>query len=304
MKIAVFFEHADIGSSGSYAERALRFLGHEVAHFTRADMDRVLPGYDLYFRVEDGEYGYRFVKHQHPAVYWTMDTHVPYSRKKILAEAGQYDFLFPCHQSGAALLKGKGYPVYWLPVGADPELHGRIQVPLAYDVASIGKDEGVPRMIFNQEIRERCPRSFIKKAHFRLMQPVYSAAKIGFNQSIRNDLNMRSFEVTAAGAMLLASALEDDSFERLGFVDGKHLVIFRSPKELFEKLDYYLNHEKERAQIAEAGRMLTIGQHTYKHRMQEMLEALKSHGLLKDISPDRPAKDYPPAKIEPAFQAV
>ncbi|MBI4430511.1 MAG: glycosyltransferase family 1 protein [Candidatus Omnitrophica bacterium] len=284
MKIALFFEHRDIGASGSYVERALRALGHTVTHFRKSNVADA-RGQDLYFRMEDGEFGYRFSREQHPVIYWTMDTHLDYPRKKVLEEAPQYDFIFACHQSGEKLLRKRGHRVKWLPVACEPEVHGRVNVPPAYTVASIGKEEGIPRKFFLQEVRERYNPTFIKKAHFSQMQSVYSASKIGFNQAINRDINMRVYEVMCAGAMLLTSEVEDDSYEKLGFIDRKHLVIFHSPKELFELLDYYLSHDSEREAIAEAGCRLAHEKHTYRHRMQTLLSKLKAEGIVRDNSP-------------------
>lgn len=286
MKIALFYEHREIGSSGYYVERALGRLGHEVRHFRKQEIASA-RGFDLYVRTEDGEYGYAFSAAQRPAVYWTMDTHLAHSCRKILREASSYDFLFACHQSGVRLLESRGLAVSWLPVGCDLERHGRIDIPVEYDVSSIGKEEGIPRKFLLQEIRERYPHSFIKKADFRLMPRVYSASKIGFNQAINRDVNMRVFEVMAAGAMLLTSEVEDDSYEKLGFKDGEHFVIFKSPRDLFEKLEYYFANEDARRAIAERGRRLVCERHTYKHRMQAMIETLKEKGIVKDILPSR-----------------
>ncbi len=286
MKIALFFEHRDIGSSGNYVERALRSLGHEVVYFRKHEMAKA-SGFDLYFRVEDGEYGYRFSAEQRPAVYWTMDTHVPFSLRRILKEICEYDFIFACHLSGVKRLtqEGLGARLAWLPVGCDPEVHGKIEGEKKYLVSSIGKEEGVPRKFLLQEIRERYQPAFIQKAHFSQMKPVYSSSKIGFNQAINRDLNMRVFEVMCAGAMLVTSEVEDESYEKLGLADRKNLVIFRSPRELFELLDYYLAHDKEREAIAAEGRRFVLEKHTYRHRMQNALSTLQANGILKDISP-------------------
>lgn len=60
---------------------------------------------------------------------------------------------------------------------------------------------------------------------------------------------MRSYEIMACGAMLLMKRLRDDSAERAGFIDRKHLVIFDGPDDLFKLVDYYLKNRREREDI-------------------------------------------------------
>jgi len=285
VKIAIFYEHRDIGSSGLYAERALRSLGHEVKYFRKHELETLRERFDLYVRTEDGHFGYRFRSAgKVPAVYWTHDTHVPYSIKCIKKEASEYSYIFAAHQSGIRPLADLGYCVEWLPLGCDPELHGRVEVPMAYEVAFIGKEEGIPRKFLLQEIRERYERTFIRKAHFSKMASVYSASKTGFNQAINRDLNMRAFEVLCSGALLVTSDVEDNEYEQIGLLHGKHLIVFSDPRDLFKQLDYYLSHESERKTIADAGRAQTLARHTYRHRMEAMLDTLKRKGIISNSS--------------------
>ena len=76
--------------------------------------------------------------------------------------------------------------------------------------------------------------------------------------------------------MLLMKRLRDDSAEKLGFIDRKHLVIFDGPRDLYGLIDYYLKNRKEREKIAENGYRLTIEKHTYLHRTREMIDVIKN----------------------------
>ena len=75
--------------------------------------------------------------------------------------------------------------------------------------------------------------------------------------------------------MLLMKRLRDDSAQKLGFVDRKHIVIFDGPGDLFKLVDYYLKNKKEREEIAGNGYQFTIQKYTYTHRLKEMVDIVK-----------------------------
>jgi spore maturation protein CgeB len=80
---------------------------------------------------------------------------------------------------------------------------------------------------------------------------------------------MRSFEVPACGAFLLAERTEEhlELFE-----EGKEMASFASPEELEDKVRYYVTHESQRRRIAEAGhRRVTGGGNAYRDRLIELL---------------------------------
>ena len=104
------------------------------------------------------------------------------------------------------------------------------------------------------------------------MARTYSAARIAFNRSIRNDVNMRVFEAVACGSMLMTNDLGDNGLAEL-FRDGVHLATYRDREDLLDKLAFYLEREAVRERIAAAGRAEAIAKHTYAHRMEKMLKA-------------------------------
>jgi spore maturation protein CgeB len=79
--------------------------------------------------------------------------------------------------------------------------------------------------------------------------------------------NMRMFEVTGVGAMLLTDYKQNlHEFFKI----GKEIESYKSANELSQKISYYLKHEPERKKIARAGQIKTLKDHTYKKRMEDL----------------------------------
>ena len=91
------------------------------------------------------------------------------------------------------------------------------------------------------------------------------------NGNAETGLNMRHFEITAAGGFMLC--YEQPEIEE-HFEIGRECVVFRDEADLLEKIDYYLSHPDERCAIALAGQKRTLSQHLYSHRLKTLLPAL------------------------------
>lgn len=280
MKIALFYNPSP-GTIGEYFHRALVSLGETVEHFPVSGMTAPPAGCDVFLRVDHGDYSVDLPKDLRPKAFYAVDTHLMRSWKSIRRLAEGYDRVFCAQQSAARRLPR----AHWVPLGCDPELHGGEPAPaLKYDLAFVGNDGGVPRKFILQELRERWPNSFIGRAPYTRMREIYGQSKMGFHyiectSPLKDHMSMRVYEVLASGTMLLANALADGTFESIGLKDGEHLAVYRSPKELMEKVDYYLRHEEERRRIAQAGRAAVLERHTYRLRAQKIVEQLQ--GLLR-----------------------
>jgi spore maturation protein CgeB len=84
--------------------------------------------------------------------------------------------------------------------------------------------------------------------------------------------NMRLFEATGVGTLLVTEAAPnlDDLFEA-----EREVVTYSSEEELVARIRYYLEHEDERQKVAAAGQRRTLRDHTYAHRMEQLVGLLE-----------------------------
>lgn len=102
----------------------------------------------------------------------------------------------------------------------------------------------------------------------------FLSAKIVVNHLHYSEIwgvNVRCFEAAGVGAFQMVDW-------RPGlwqlFEDGKELVTFTSMADLKKKVDYWLPLETERRAIGEAGQRRALAEHTYRHRLELLLDTL------------------------------
>src|SRR3989344_2603391 len=101
------------------------------------------------------------------------------------------------------------------------------------------------------------------------MFKIYRESKIVVNIDLAKEkegtgVNLRPFEITSCGAMLLN---HDDRKEIFNlFEDGKEFISFKGSEDVRQKVEYYLGHEEELKIIAQAGFERTKNNHTYVQR--------------------------------------
>lgn len=110
-------------------------------------------------------------------------------------------------------------------------------------------------------------------AYAEMMSKILNASKITLNvlrKQNKGNFNMRTFEIPACGGFTLAES-SDEAKEF--FREEKEAVYFSEPDELREKVKYYLAHDEQRAEIAEAGlrRCIEAG-YSYVNRARQVLK--------------------------------
>ncbi|WP_029895389.1 CgeB family protein [Desulfohalovibrio reitneri] len=104
----------------------------------------------------------------------------------------------------------------------------------------------------------------------------YPLSEVNFNctsKQMKGAVNQRVFDVPASGAFLLTDHRRqmEDLFE-----PGREVVFYTSPEEASELAARYLDDPAARARVAEAARQRVLAEHTYDHRLAELLEAMRS----------------------------
>jgi spore maturation protein CgeB len=279
----------------------LRFLGDGVLaalDATRPDLLLAMAQAPLVPAVLD-EVGRRGVLR----AFWFVEDHrlFPYWREVI----GGYDHFFAI-QDGAFLAEAAGAggaAVHYLPCAADPAVHR----PLALDaaaraalgapVAFVGAGYRNRRLAFRPlldlglrlwgsewagagAVEEAVQRGGARVATEDTVR-IFNATAVNLNLHSstfvdgvepRGDfVNPRTFELAACGAFQLV-----DRRRLLPplLAPGTEVAVFDDAAALRDLVRHWLARPDERAAVAAAGRARVLREHTYRHRMQALLEAV------------------------------
>ena len=111
------------------------------------------------------------------------------------------------------------------------------------------------------------------------MVKIYNQAKIVFNPGWSNDeiprpqTKLRHFEVPGAGAFQLTNY--NYELSEL-FEENKEICFYHNTQELLANIQYYLEHDNEREQIAKAGHHRALNEHTLDQRVTALFAHMAS----------------------------
>lgn len=106
------------------------------------------------------------------------------------------------------------------------------------------------------------------------MPKVFHMSKINLNftiPNIKSGIPLRAWDILGAGGFLMTNYQAEIP---LYFEEGKDLVCFDGPEDLKEKVGYYLEHEEERKKIARSGYEKVKANHSYRNRLQQILDTV------------------------------
>ena len=110
------------------------------------------------------------------------------------------------------------------------------------------------------------------------MYKTMSESRIVFNRHIDAAgpyaNNLRLYEAVGSGALLLTDWKQN--MDEI-FTPGRECVTYRDTAECVEQAKYYLQNDAEREEIAQAGRRHLLAEHTYEHRVDELLQIIERH---------------------------
>ncbi len=208
-----------------------------------------------------------------------------------------YDLIFSAHPGLVREIESIGVKASWNPLGVDassfskqPSKDRDIDAVFVGSLGRLQKNTGpllaeVKKLVPSLQIYGSISKSALKRfglaenymgpAWGSKMHEILSRAKISINRhgEIAGPyaVNMRMYESTAAGAMLIT---EDKTNLKDLFTPETEVVAYQSNRDAAEKARYYLDHPEELAKIAKAGQRRTLEDHTYQQRVSRMADEI------------------------------
>jgi len=241
------------------------------------------------------------------SAWYAIDTHL--HLRQHLCMARLFDVTFVAHFE--FLRHFRDCQAHWLPVAADPRLYAQAQKPRDIDIAYIGSDDrGLhsERARLLDLIRSRYRNTFLGRAEPARIGEIYGRAKIVFNKSVRNDVNMRYFEAMGAGAVLVTDSTLDNGVEEL-FSPGEDFLEYRDDASMLAAIDSLLADDEKREQIGARAQKHVLSRHTYHRRAEKILDVLAAttHHVKpgpEDYLPAYHLLHYPEAVLLEASRSV
>ncbi len=252
--------------------------GKGYSNFSRP-LEDIAKEYDVLFVVEN--YAMDWIPNmknlRNIKMFWSIDGHMVLEQHQKWTVANGIDIVLnSCAQFTGAFPGAK--QSVWFPNCVDETL--------VYPMPNVVKKYAIG---FCGNVSNRGPllemlRPFgIKQDIFVIgdaMREALNSYMIGWNFNINNDINYRTFEVTAARTMLMTN--RTDAISML-FDEDVEIILYDGREDMLKKVQYYIAHPQECRKIAQAGYQKTLSMHTYFHRAKVILEVLKESEKLVSV---------------------
>lgn len=266
-------------------------LAHQIKHY-KPDviLNQDLGGVSATFLAEMKPY-YRFLVGQHAATQLKLDSGfkcydlmissfpptVEYFRQQGFSavlnrlgfESRVLTRLGPTQKKYDVALVGSFYDVHSSRVAFLNDLYARLERPETIKVWA----PTIDHLPTDSPIR----RHYMGPAWGTQMYEILNASKMTLNH--HGDVppyanNMRLYEATGVGTLLLTDWKINLSEI---FTPGREVVAYRTVDECADLIQHYLNHAEERESVSRAGQERTLSQHTFLHRMQELVDVVHKY---------------------------
>ncbi|WP_019947079.1 CgeB family protein [Hymenobacter aerophilus] len=228
-----------------------------------------------------------------PTICWWLDDPISLAHNYIPLE--EYDFFFSNSQGTAAVYRHyHAHEPHYLPVGVDPAIHRPLEgVEQQYDIVFAGDWHPVRERVLLELARHHrltiigpwqrnIPKNSPLREHFLRfgyftpaeMALLFNQARIVLNvhqwyQRWEYGINPRLFEASGCRSFQLS----DNKTEIADlYVPGEEIGLYNDAAELPELCAHYLARPDERNRIAANAYARTLRDHTYVHRMTQMLQ--------------------------------
>jgi len=225
-----------------------------------------------------------------PTVCFQVDSYTYLKRR--LRWSSLFDHAAVFHPGHEILFNEGGHPgAFLLPHAVRRALYDVADLPREFEVGFVGQTRGA---IYHkrEELITELARTFRMNDWSRTysleeVAEVYRRSRVAVNigrDDFPQDANMRVFEILASGALLITSLPSELS--GVGLEEGVHFVGYRKASEVFPLVRRFLGDEAARLRIVRAARARILEEHTYDHRVEQLLQRLQEAGTRK-LAPAR-----------------
>ena len=286
------------GTTGNFIEEALK-QEHEVTFCGTGDSRLFISGYhgdldvaefakampqypDLFLYIASAIrcFPKGLERLQCPTAGYLIDVHL--QAKDLLELSRFFDSVLIGHSDYLPLFRDINPYSHWLPVACAPDVHHPVQCVEQYEVGFVGRSRlklkgQVPRAHMLKHLSQLFSMNDFNRSYGpEEMSLVYGQSKMVFNYPVNNDLNMRFFEALACQKLLVTKRIANG--QDTLFREGEHFVAYDGLDDLVEVIRFYLEHDDERERIARQGYELVLSKHTYRIRVEEMLDMILAEG--------------------------
>lgn len=216
-----------------------------------------------------------------PTLWYAIDTHMDFEKHVRIGRL--FDMTLVAQRQYVAPLRARGLTqVQWLPLAFATELLPGTPPERDIDIAYVGSDDATVhphRSALLHALHGRFPSHSFGRATPEEMGRIYAAARVVFNRSVNNDLNMRFFEAMGAGAVLVTDRVVDNGVETL-FEEGRHYLCYENEDDLLRKVSEVLQDRDRLVAIGTAAQSLVLSRHTYAHRASDLATHLAQVRIL------------------------
>ncbi|MEQ1794398.1 MAG: glycosyltransferase, partial [Nitrospira sp.] len=213
-----------------------------------------------------------------PLVWYAIDSHIHVNWHMYYAAAfdvicvAQKDWI-PAYQMDMSRQF-----VSWMPLfchrSGDRHLGLTRDIPLSF-IGTLNSARNPDRVDLIQRLQSRYPIVVQSGPYLE----TFNRSMMVLNQSVANDVNFRTFQAMACGAMLLTERV-GNGFNDL-FQDRTHCALYDkgNVEQIIETVEYYRAHPAEREAVARRGYETVMAAHTSLHRAQALLETVAKQPL-------------------------
>lgn len=270
---------------GSYLERAFLSVGVQVDVYTNdIDFSTIdLSNYLAVLFVESPSKRPITVKNidlvHLPKVFWIHHGSNRLVKNVELCKSYKPDLILLSHS--LHLAEKLPAPIHFFPFAMDQHIFNSSK-PLNnrhFDISFVGGQKYSSRNLILNELSTKLKRkyklSLFSNIYLEKLAELYQNSKIVFNHSPKKykTINMRIFEGMGCGALVLTNQVP---FQSRLFINDEHYVVYKTKKDLFAKINYYLKNLDEAQRIANKGHNYLLKNHTYEHRALELVNIFQN----------------------------